>query len=84
MPSNKISTGTPEPNNKDHINDELANGPLENRSCRDVLCCLLFIAFMGGMIGVAAFAITAGNPTLLARGYDITGKIKPYSFCLQF
>jgi len=75
MPSNKVATGTPEPNNKDHINDELANGPLENRSCRDVLCCLLFIAFMGGMIAVAAYGISAGNPTLLARGYDATGKM---------
>jgi len=75
MPSNKVSTSAPNYDNKDHINDELANGPLENRSCRDVLCCLLFIAFMGGMIAVAAYGIHNGNPTLLARGYDYDGNM---------
>jgi len=75
MPSNKVSTNTQNPDNKDHINDELANGPLENRSCRDVLCCLLFIAFMGGMVAVAAYGIHNGNPTILARGYDYDGNM---------
>jgi len=75
MPSNKVGSTTPEPQNKDHINDELANGPLEKRSCRDVLCCLLFIAFMGGMIAVAAYGLSIGQPTLLGRGYDEDGNM---------
>lgn len=74
MPANKIS-GTPEPGHRDHVNDELANGPIEKRSCRDVLCCLLFIAFMAGMIAVGAYGIKSGHPTLLARGYDFDGKM---------
>jgi len=75
MPSNKVASTTPEPQNKDHINDELANGPIEKRSCRDVLCCLIFIAFMGGMIAVAAYGISAGQPNLLGRGYDGDSKM---------
>lgn len=65
---------TSEPKNRDHINDELSNGPIEKRSCRDVICCLGFLAFMGGMIAVAAYAISAGHPTLIGRGYDADGK----------
>jgi len=30
---------------------------------------------MGGMIAVAAYGISSGNPTLLARGYDSDGKM---------
>jgi len=55
------------------VDDELANGPMEKRSCTDPLCCLFFVAFLAGMIGVAGYAITKGNPTLIGRGYDKDG-----------
>ena len=44
------------PSNKEHddneykgepLDEELENGPMENRSCTDILCCLLFICFLG-------------------------------------
>jgi len=57
------------------IDDELANGPMEKRSCTDPLCCLLFIAFLCGMIGVAAYGLSKGNPSLIGRGYDYDGKM---------
>lgn len=31
----------------------LANGPLRERSCTDVLCCVIFIICMGGSLYVA-------------------------------
>jgi len=76
MPSNKVQSMTNQPEVKGHkLDEELANGPLENRSCTDVLCCLLFIAFVGGMIGVAGYALSKGNPQLIGRGYDADGNL---------
>ena len=77
MPSNKVTpvsdSNTPELDHK--AIDELENGPMEKRHCTDVLCCLLFVAFMCGMIGVAGYSISQGNPTLIGRGYDSDGNI---------
>jgi choline transporter-like protein 2/4/5 len=70
MPANQVSPKQGEP----VIDDDLANGPLGKRSCRDVLCCLLFIAFVGGMIGIGIWGYTQGKPTLIGRGYDADGK----------
>jgi hypothetical protein len=52
------------------LDDELANGPMQKRGCTDILCCLLFIAFLGGMVGIASYALSRGNPNLIGRGYD--------------
>lgn len=38
------------------IDSELKNGPLENRSCNDILCCLLFI----GNFAVMAYCFIYG------------------------
>jgi len=46
---------------------------MEKRSCTDPLCCLLFVAFLCGMIGVAGYALSKGNPSLIGRGYDVDG-----------
>jgi hypothetical protein len=83
MPSNKVHNlkqveSTPaDPNAEklEPLNEELANGPLAQRKCTDVLCCLLFVVFMGGMIGIAGYAISKGNPNLIGRGYDSDGKM---------
>eukprot|EP00057_Strongylocentrotus_purpuratus_P026992 XP_011681466.1 PREDICTED: choline transporter-like protein 4 [Strongylocentrotus purpuratus] len=32
--------------------DPSFHGPIKNRSCTDVICCILFIVAVGGMIGV--------------------------------
>jgi choline transporter-like protein 2/4/5 len=54
---------------------ELANGPMEKRSCTDPLCCLFFVAFLCGMIGVSAYSLSKGNPSLIGRGYDTDSKM---------
>ncbi len=57
------------------LDDRLENGPLEKKSCTDPLCCLLFIAFLVGMIAIAGYGISEGNPSLVGRGYDLDGKL---------
>jgi len=61
------------------VDDELANGPMQKRGCTDILCCLLFIAFLAGMVAVAAYSLSKGNPNLIGRGYDQDGKICGYT-----
>jgi len=61
------------------LDEELANGPMQKRGCTDILCCLLFIAFLGGMIGIAGYSLSRGNPNIIGRGYDTDKKICGYS-----
>ena len=72
--------------------DELKNGPIENRGCTDILCCLIFIAFLVGMVGVSGYGITYGNPKLLLTtwdadkngcGFNKTTKDYPYLYIQQ-
>jgi hypothetical protein len=74
MPANKKEVQT-EQYQGEPADTELENGPLAKRSCTDPLCCLLFVAFVCGMIGVGAYGISKGNPTIIGRGYDSDGKI---------
>lgn len=65
---------------------EYGAGPKENRSCTDILCLILFVAFgvACGIIGVYAFE--NGNPSLLAQPYDPDHKpcVKPLKFKYNF
>lgn len=54
--------------------DALQNGPVMKRSCTDIICCLLFIAFIIGMGGAAAYGYINGDPTLLLTTWDYDGK----------
>ncbi|XP_070531871.1 choline transporter-like protein 2 [Ptychodera flava] len=69
--------------------DPTFNGPLKNRSCTDILCCIIFIVFIAGMFVVGYFAWLNGNPNKLIYptdsrgqicGYDTQVKDKPYLF----
>lgn len=55
--------------------EDLANGPLTeaNRECRDLLCCLLFVAAIGGMIYLGVYGYSKGNPSVIWRGVDQNG-----------
>lgn len=54
----------------------LNNGPTsdENRSCQDILCCLFFLAFLGGCAVVTGIGFSDGNPTALTYIYDEDGR----------
>lgn len=43
------------------------------RSCTDIACCCLFIAFVIGMAGTAAYGFVNGDPLLLLTGWDSDG-----------
>eukprot|EP00128_Syssomonas_multiformis_P015006 Colp12_sorted_trinity150504_noHs@3227 len=51
------------------------SGPIENRSCRDVICCLLFIVFWGGMFAVAYYAFKKGDPSRFMNARDSSGHV---------
>lgn len=44
--------------------------PVYNRPCRDILCCIIFLAYICFMGYVAVKAFQTGNPELLAIPFD--------------
>ncbi|XP_071964392.1 choline transporter-like protein 1 [Antedon mediterranea] len=55
--------------------DEEFDGVVDNRQCRDVLCCILFLAFWCGMGYVAFVSFTHGQPERLIFGVDSYGNV---------
>ena len=53
----------------------LSEGPYEQRSCTDICCCLIFIAYCVGMGYVAQQGFSNSHPERLLDAYDSTGKI---------
>jgi solute carrier family 44 protein 1 (choline transporter-like protein)/choline transporter-like protein 2/4/5 len=56
---------------------DVENGPLTeaNRECRDLFCCLLFLACIGGMVYLTIFGYMNGNPSSAFRGVDASANI---------
>ena len=54
----------------EELPDELANGPVENRRCTDVFCCLIFIAFLIAWLICGFYGFSHGNPSLLTHPFD--------------
>jgi len=52
---------------------KLAEGPFENRGCTDILCCLIFIGFLGGMGYIGVVEASGSDPTQLMDMYDGDG-----------
>ena len=52
----------------------MSNGPLEERSCTDLLFTLLFLAFLGGLGVVSVFGYQNGQPERLLAPLDADGK----------
>lgn len=50
--------------------EDVING---NRSCTDILFCLIFTAFWVGMIAVGGLAFTEGDQNILTYGIDTSG-----------
>ena len=66
---------TEEEKKEEEARRDLNNGPTSdsNRSCRDLLCCLLFLGFIGGCVVVTIFGFSRGNPIALTYLYDENG-----------
>ncbi|XP_023665535.1 choline transporter-like protein 4 isoform X3 [Paramormyrops kingsleyae] len=53
--------------------DPTFNGPLRNRSCTDIICCVLFMAFIIGYIVVGILAWVYGDPRQVLYPRNSTG-----------
>ncbi|CAL1537804.1 unnamed protein product [Lymnaea stagnalis] len=68
--------------------DPTFKGPIKNRSCTDIICCIIFIVFLVGMAVVSIIGYARGNPYRLVYPTDSQGDIcglgnladKPYLF----
>ncbi|XP_037082789.1 choline transporter-like protein 4 isoform X2 [Pollicipes pollicipes] len=56
------------------IYDPDFTGPIKQRSCTDILCTILFIAFIIGWACISIFALIYGDPQLLLYPTDTAGK----------
>ncbi|CAH1786106.1 unnamed protein product [Owenia fusiformis] len=54
------------------------NGPIANRGCTDIICCLLFIICILGMGVVGYFAYSRGDPSKLLYPTDTAGNMCGY------
>lgn len=43
------------------------------RSCTDILCCMVFIAFIVAMMGVSGYALSTGDPMNIITAFDSDG-----------
>ena len=68
---------------RSHLNDpnhrgeltgsHLGNGPLESRSCTDILCYILFLGCWVGSIFVALYSFSKGEPSQAFTPVDSAG-----------
>jgi len=55
-------------------NMKVPDGGIEwNRSCTDILCCLIFLAFLVVMLGISGWALGTGDPYNIITPYDSVG-----------
>ncbi|XP_053381020.1 choline transporter-like protein 2 isoform X2 [Mercenaria mercenaria] len=58
---------------KEHKKD--FKGPIKNRSCTDIICCLLFVICVTGMVVVSAVGFGYGDPKKLVYPTDSDGNM---------
>lgn len=46
------------------------DGPVEERKCTDLFCCLLILLLIGGMCFVGVLGFKTGDPSKLAAPFD--------------
>ena len=73
VPSKKDGPSEKDLANKTLPTEQLKNGPIEDRGCTDIFCCLLFTVFLVVMVGIAGYGVTTGNPVLLITPFDKDG-----------
>ena len=57
------------------VKEDIRDGPVKKRSCTDILCLLLFWAFIGGWIFVAYLAFTQGDIDKVLYPTDSKGNV---------
>jgi len=51
------------------------DGKMQPRACTDIVCLLIFFAFMGGMGYISNYAVVNGDPARLTHGYNFNGSL---------
>jgi len=54
--------------------EKLEKGPIEERGCTDILCCLLYIAACVAFVIIWGMAMSNGEPDRLFAVYDSSNK----------
>lgn len=60
--------------------EELKNGPVDNRECRDILCCLLFIAASIVLGALFIYSVAEGKPEKLMTPFDSNSPVNVNNF----
>ncbi|XP_032241921.2 choline transporter-like protein 4 isoform X2 [Nematostella vectensis] len=60
---------------KKRSHDPEFKGPIEDRSCTDIICCLIFVAYIVGMVVVGIVAFAEGDINRLLLPTDSQGKV---------
>ncbi|XP_071802094.1 choline transporter-like protein 2 [Asterias amurensis] len=55
--------------------DPSFHGPIANRSCTDIICCIIFTVFVIGMFVVGGIGWYSGNPLTLVYATDSEGNV---------
>ena len=55
------------------IDAEIEKGPLANRRCTDILCCLVFLVCLGISGYISIYIVEHGDPALVIAPYDALG-----------
>lgn len=64
---------------KMEFDSKLENGPAEDRGCTDILCALIFFAFLVAWIVIFFFGVINGKPGQLLTPFDMFGNGCGYS-----
>ena len=75
MVSNKVEEFEDSKYGKRHSHDPEFRGPMKNRSCTDIICLFLFIAFIAGWVVVGIYGFNNGNPQTLIYPSNSAGEI---------
>lgn len=60
-------------NDELEVDKDLENGPISKRSCTDILCCLLFIGFIGTIVYFFQKVSREGDFSKFVRPVDFDG-----------
>jgi hypothetical protein len=62
-----------------NVNKDLAKGPMQNRKCTDMCCCLIFLVFIGAMITMTGYGAKYGQVEAILAPVDGDSRICGFS-----
>lgn len=62
-----------------NVNCDLQHGPLKDRKCTDICCCMIFLLFLGTLSFMGVYGYINGEVSKLIAPVDANGRICGYS-----